>query len=81
MLTVQIPPVQGSVIERFATTINKVVSKKTKNKSTGKVKKTFYLSANCSKPKYTVREDVTYQDGTTLTTSTPGRCKQTNKKK
>ena len=30
---------------------------------------------------YTVREDVTYQDGTTLTTSTPGRCKQTNSKK
>ena len=80
VLTVQIPPVQGSVIERFATTINKVVSKKTKNKRTGKVKKTFYLSANCSKPKYAVREDVTYQDGTTLTTSTPGRCKQTNRK-
>ena len=44
------------------------------------MKKTFYLSANCSKPKYAVREDVTYQDGTTLTTSTPGRCKQTNRK-
>jgi hypothetical protein len=80
-LTVQIPPVQGSVIERFATTINKVVSAKKRNKRTGKVKKTFYLMTNCSQPNYTVREDVTYQDGTTLTDTTPGKCKRTKRKK
>jgi hypothetical protein len=80
-IDVSIPPVPGTVIERFATTINKVVSKKTRNRKTGKVKKTYYLSANCSKPNYTVREDVTYQNGKTLTATTPGHCKQTNKKK
>jgi hypothetical protein len=77
VLTVQIPPVPGAVIERFAVTINKVVSGKKRNTRTGKVKKTFYLMANCSKPNYTVREDVTYQDGTSLSATTPGRCKQT----
>ena len=81
VITTVIPPVPGAVIERFAVTINKVVSKKTKNKKTGKVKKTFYAMANCSTPNYTTREDVTYQDGTTLSATTPGHCKQTKKKK
>jgi hypothetical protein len=81
VLTVQIPPVPGAVIERFAVTINKVVSGKKRNKKTGKVKKTFYLMGNCAKPSYTVREDVTYQDGTRLSATTPGRCKRTKRKR
>jgi hypothetical protein len=80
-ITVQIPPVQGSVIERFAVTLDKIVSGKKRNRKTGKVKKTFYLMANCSKPNYTVSEVVTYQDGTSLSATTPGRCTQTKKKK
>ena len=80
VIDTQIPPVQGSVIERFAVTIDKVVTGKKKNKKTGKVKKTFYASANCAERNYTVREDVTYQDGTMLSSTIPGRCKQTNKK-
>ncbi len=80
-ILVQIPPVQGSVIERFAVTIDKIVSGKKRDKKTGKVKKTFYLMAKCSKPNYTVQEEVTYQDGTTLSATTPGRCTQKKKRK
>ncbi|HEX6586496.1 MAG TPA: hypothetical protein VF052_07060 [Solirubrobacterales bacterium] len=79
-LTVQIPPVQGSVIERFAVNLDKIVSGKKRDKRTGKVKKTFYLMANCSERNFTTREDVTYQDGSTLSATTPGRCTRKKKK-
>ena len=75
VITTTIPPVPGTVIERFAITFNKVVSKKTRNRKTGKVKKTFYVSSKCPKPNYTVTEDVIYQNGKTLSASTPGHCK------
>jgi hypothetical protein len=80
VIDAQIPPVQGSVIERFEVTIGKVVTGRKKNKTTGKVKKTFYASANCSDRNYTVHEDVTYQDGTMLSSTIPGRCTRTKKK-
>jgi len=48
---------------------------------TGKVKKTFYLMGNCSKLRYTVREDVTHQAGTRLSATTPGWCKRTKRKR
>jgi hypothetical protein len=82
VLNVQIPPVQGSVIEQFFTTINgKIVTKKKKNKATGKVKKTFYLSAKCSKRNWTTSEAVTYQGGKTLSDDIPLTCTQKKKKK
>jgi hypothetical protein len=81
VITTQIPPILGSVSERFALTTDKIVTGKRKNMRTGKVKKTFYAMASCSNPNYTTRQDVTYQDGTTLTATTPGRCKQTKRKK
>jgi hypothetical protein len=78
-LTVQIPPVPGVVIEHFDTTINKVVTKRKKNKATGKTTKTFYLSAKCSRGTWTTTETNTYQNGKTLTASTAQKC--TKKKK
>jgi hypothetical protein len=79
-LSVDIPPVPGSVIEQFSTTINKLVTKRKKNKRTGKVKKTFYLSAKCSTGTWSTTETVTYERGIkTLTDSTSSRC--TKKKK
>jgi hypothetical protein len=80
VLTVQIPPVQGSVIEHFDVTINgKRVTKKKKNKNTGKVTKSFYLAAKCSKKNWTTSETVTYQGGKTLSDTIPLTCKQKKK--
>jgi hypothetical protein len=76
VLTVQVPPVPGSVIEHFDTTINKIVTGKKRNKRTGKVQKTFYFSAKCSKKKWTTTETVTYQNGQQLSDSSTQRCKQ-----
>jgi hypothetical protein len=74
-LSVAIPPVPGSVIENFSTSINRLVTQKKKNKRTGKVKKTFYLSAKCSTGTWTTTETVTYQGGIkTLTDSTSSKC-------
>ena len=80
-LDVQIPPVPGTVIQHFDTTLNPVVTKKKKNKSTGKVQKTYYLSAKCSKKQWSVTEDVTYQNGQHQIDSTTQPCKQKKKKK
>lgn len=76
VLTVQIPPVPGAVIEHFDTTINRIVSKKTRNRRTGKVKKTFYFSAKCSKRTWATLENVTYQNGQTLSSSISDKCTQ-----
>jgi hypothetical protein len=72
-LTVQIPPVQGSVIDVFNTALNgkRVVGK---NKKTGK--KTTYASIRCSTGKWATTETVTYQNGKQLTASTSAKCKQ-----
>jgi hypothetical protein len=68
----QIPPVQGSVIDDFNISIfKKVVGK---NKKTGK--KTYYLSARCSTGKWNTTEVVTYQDGSTESDTAAGKCKQ-----
>jgi hypothetical protein len=80
-LSVAIPPVPGSVIENFSTSINRIVTRKRKNKRTGKVKKTFYLSAKCSTGTWTTTETVTYQGGIkTLTDSTSSKCTKKKKK-
>jgi hypothetical protein len=73
-LTVQIPPVQGSVIDVFNTALNgkRVVGKK--NKKTGR--KPTYASIRCSTGKWTTTETVTYQNGKSLTTSITNKCKQ-----
>jgi hypothetical protein len=77
VFTVQIPPVQGSVIEHFDVTINgKKVTKKKKNKVTGKTKKSFYLAAKCSKGTWATSETVTYQNGKQLADSTSQPCKK-----
>jgi hypothetical protein len=75
-LNVQIPPVQGSVIEHFDVTIGKKVTRKKKNPRTGKVKKTFYVSAKCSKGTWATSETVTYQNGKQLSDSTSERCQK-----
>jgi hypothetical protein len=73
VLSVQIPPVQGSVIDQLTTTLfgKRVVGK---NKKTGK--KRYYASARCSTRKWVTTETVTYQNGKTLTGSTSAKCKQ-----
>jgi hypothetical protein len=75
VLTVQIPPVPGAVIDHFDTNLGKVVTGK-KRTSTGKVQKTYYFSARCSKKKWTTSETVTYQNGKQLTDSATQKCKQ-----
>jgi hypothetical protein len=70
VLTVQIPPVPGAVIEHFDTTIGKkVVGRK-------KGKRIFYFSARCSKKKWFLTETVTYQNGQQLSDRVTNRCKQ-----
>ncbi len=81
-LTLQIPPVQGMVSEHFDTTLNPVVTKKKRNKKTGKVEKTFLISIRCSKSRrWTTTETITYQSGKTLTASTSQECKQKKRKR
>jgi hypothetical protein len=65
------------VIEHFDVTINgKKVTKKKKNKVTGKTKKSFYLAAKCSKGTWATSETVTYQNGKQLADSTSQPCKK-----
>jgi hypothetical protein len=76
-LTLQIPPVQGMVSEHFDTTLNPVVTRREKNKKTGKVEKTFLISIRCSKSRrWTTTETITYETGKTLTDSVSQKCKQ-----
>jgi hypothetical protein len=70
VLSVQIPPVPGTVIENFDTTIGKkVVGRK-------KGKRIFYFSARCSRKVWNATETVTYQNGQQLSDSGTARCKQ-----
>ena len=71
VLTVQIPPVQGSVIDDLNTTIlgKRVVGKK-------KGKNVTYLSARCSTRKWVTTEAITYQNGETRSTTSSQKCKQ-----
>ena len=71
VLSVQIPPVPGAVIEHFDTTLSKKKVGKKKGKNV------FYFSARCSKKKWTTTETVTYQTGQQLSDTVTGRCKQT----
>jgi hypothetical protein len=80
-LTVSIPPVTGTVIESFNTTINKTVVGKKKNKKTGKKTKKYYLSAKCSSGTWTTTETNSYQNGQQLTATTSSKCKKKKKKK
>jgi hypothetical protein len=76
-LTLQIPPVQGMVSEHFDTTLNPVLTRKKRNKKTGKAEKTFLISIRCSKSRrWTTTETITYQTGKTLTDSVSQKCKQ-----
>jgi hypothetical protein len=70
VLTVQIPPVPGAVIEHFDTTlVRKVVGRK-------KGKRIFYFSARCSKRNWSLTETVTYQNGQQLSDTVGDRCAQ-----
>jgi hypothetical protein len=70
VLTVQIPPVPGAVIEHFDTAIGKkVVGRK-------KGKRVYYFSAKCSKRKWFVTETVTYQNGQQLSSTESTTCKR-----
>jgi hypothetical protein len=80
-LTVQIPPVPGAVIEHFDTAIGKRVVGKKRNKKTGKVTKSFYFSAKCSRRNWFVTETVTYQNGQQLSNTESEPCTQRKKKK
>lgn len=81
-LLLQIPPVPGMVSEHFDTTLDPVVTRKKKNKKTGKVKKRFLISIRCSKSrKWTITETITYEDGKTLTDSTSQKCKQKRRRR
>ena len=74
VLSVQIPPVQGSVIDVFSTNLlgKRVVGKK--SKKTGRAP--TYASIRCSNGKWPVTETVNYQGGKTLTDSKTYKCKQ-----
>jgi hypothetical protein len=76
VLSVLIPPVPGTVIDYFDTRLSRTVVGKKRNKKTGKVQKTFYFSARCSKKKWSTTETVTYQNGQQLSDTVSGRCKQ-----
>jgi hypothetical protein len=81
-LTLQIPPIQGMVSEHFDTTLNPVVTRKKKDKKTGKVKKTFLISIRCSKSRtWTTTETITYETGKTLTDSASQKCKQKKRRR
>jgi hypothetical protein len=80
-LTVQIPPVTGTVIESFTSSINKVVVGKKKNKKTGKTTKKYYLSSKCSKKIWTTTSTNTYANGQQLSATTSTKCTQKKKKK
>jgi hypothetical protein len=70
VLTVQIPPVPGTVIEHFDTRlVKRAVGKK-------KGKPIYYFSARCSRRNWFVTETVTYQNGQQLSNTQSGPCKQ-----
>jgi hypothetical protein len=80
-LTVQVPVTPGTVIEHFDTTINQVVSKRKKNKKTGKVTKTFFVSAKCNDGSWDHSETTTFQDGSTSSDTYSQKCKKKKPKK
>jgi hypothetical protein len=75
-LTVQVPLVPGTALTHFDTTINQLVTKKTRNKTTGKVVKTFYISAKCSHRSWGTTNTTTFQDGSTKSESFSQKCKK-----
>lgn len=75
-LTVDVPVTPGTAIVHFDTTINQVVSKKKRNKKTGKLVKTFYVSARCSDGAWNHSETTTYQGGVTKSASFTQKCKK-----
>jgi hypothetical protein len=84
-LDVVIPPVPGSAIDDFTTTLNgKLVTGK-KKLGNGKVKKKYYFSAKCSTGTWTTTETVTYSisptSSKTLTDQFIGKCTKKKKKK
>lgn len=78
-LTVIVPPVPGTAIVHFDTTINQVVSQKKKVR--GKTVKTFFVSAKCSDKRWDHTETTTFQDGSTKSASFSQPCKQKPPKK
>ncbi len=79
-LTVQVPVVPGTAITHFDVTINQIVSKKKKNKRTGKKTKTYYISAKCTDGHWQHTETTTFTDGTTKSASFSQPCKKKSKK-
>lgn len=79
-LTVQVPVVPGTAITHFDVTINQIVSKKKKDKRTGKKTKTYYVSARCTDGHWQHTETTTYTDGTTKSASFSQPCFKKKKK-
>ena len=75
-LTVQVPVTAGTTITHFTTTINQLVTKKKRNKKTGKLVKTFYISAKCSHRSWSSSNTTTFQDGSTKSESIVQPCKK-----
>ena len=75
-LTVQVPVTPGTAITHFDTTINQIVSKKKKNKRTGKTEKTYYVSAKCTDGHWQHTETTTFTDGSTRSASFSQPCKK-----
>jgi hypothetical protein len=75
-LTVQVPVTAGTTITHFATTVNQLVTKKKRNKKTGKLVKTFYISARCSDGSWGTTNTTTFQDGSTKSESFAQKCKK-----
>jgi hypothetical protein len=79
-LIVQVPITPGTAIVHFDTTINQVVSKRKKNKKTGKTVKTFYVSAKCSDGQWNHSETTTFQGGETRADTFSQPCTKKKKK-
>jgi hypothetical protein len=79
-LTVQVPVTPAAAITHIDTTINQVVSKKKKNKRTGKTTRFYYVSAKCSDGHWQHTETTTFTDGTTKSASFSQPCKRKSKK-
>jgi len=75
-LTVQVPLVAGTALTHFDTTINQLVTKKKRNKKTGKIVKTFYISAKCSRGSWGTSNTTTFQDGSTKSEAFSQKCKK-----
>ena len=76
VLTVSVPLTPGVEISDFQTTINQLVTKKKRNKKTGKLVKTFYVSAKCSHGTWNHSETTTYENGTSTTAAFSQKCKK-----